>query len=140
VKPTVLLADDHAAVREALGELLRDATELVGQVSDGRQLVESARRLRPDIIVTDVLMPVMTGLDAMRQLIAEQSTARFIILTVDSDVRLSAKAMCAGASGYLLKLGAGDELLDAIDAVMSGRTYLSRLIMTDPLSPLPDGR
>ena len=108
-------------------------------MSDGRQLVESARRLRPDIVVTDVKMPVMSGLDAMRQLKAEQSTARFIVLTVDCDVRLSVEAMRAGASGYLLKQAAGDELLDAIHAVMSGRTYVSRLIMTDPLSSLPDG-
>jgi two-component system, NarL family, response regulator NreC len=128
VKPTVLLADDHAMIREQLGHLLCDATELVGQVSDGRQLVESALRLRPDIIVTDIGMPVMSGLDAMRQLKADQSTARFIILTVDADRRLAAEAMRAGASGYVLKQAAGEELLQAVEAVMSGNTYLTPLI------------
>jgi DNA-binding NarL/FixJ family response regulator len=129
----VLLADDHVMVGEALGQLLGEATELVGRVRDGRQLVESARRLRPDIIVTDIAMPVMSGLDAMRQLKAERSTARFIVLTVDTDPQLAVGAMRAGASGYLFKHAAGEELLVAIGEVMAGRTYLTPLISKDAL-------
>ena len=128
MRPKVLLADDHVAVREAVGELLGEATELLGRVSDGRELVESARRLRPDIIVTDVVMPVMSGLDAMRQLIAERSTAKFIVLTAHADQGLAARAMGDGASGFLVKQSAGEELLDAVRAVMAGRTYVTRLI------------
>ncbi len=129
MKPRVLLADDHDMVREALGQLLTGATELVGQVSDGRQLVESARQLQPDIVVTDMAMPIMSGLDAIRQLTAERSTARFIVLTVDPDARLAAAAMRAGASGYVVKQAAADELLDAIEAVMADRLYVSPLII-----------
>jgi DNA-binding NarL/FixJ family response regulator len=132
VKPRVLLADDHAALREVLGHLLAAATDLVGQVSDGRQLVDTARRLSPDIVVTDMAMPEMSGLDAMRQLKAEGSTARFIVLTVDRDPRVAAEAIRAGASAYVFKHAAGDELLDAIRAVVAGETYLSPPITLDP--------
>ena len=131
MKPRVLLADDHAALREALSQLLADATELVGQVSDGRQLVESARRLLPDVVVTDMAMPQMNGLDAIRQLKAEGSTARFIVLTVDRDPLVANEAIRAGASGYVFKQTAGEELLDAITAVMAGRTYLSPPMTAD---------
>ena len=93
---------------------------LVGQVRDGRELVESARQLIPDIVVTDIAMPQMSGLEAMRQLKAEGSTARFIVLTVDLDPRVASEAVRAGASGYVLKQAAGEELLDAIHAVMAG--------------------
>jgi len=129
VKPTVLLADDHAMVREALAELVSVVAELIGQVTDGGQLVQSARQLRPDIIVTDVAMPVMSGLDALRKLKTEGSTARFIVLTVDADPRLAIEAMRVGASGYVLKRAAAEELGEAIRAVADGRTYLSPLVI-----------
>ena len=125
MKPRILLADDHAALREALGQLLADATDLVAQVSDGLQLVEQARRLAPDIVVTDISMPGMSGLEAMRQLKAEGSTARFVVLTVDRDPHMASEAIRAGAAGYVLKQAAGDELLDAIRSVMAGRIYLT---------------
>ena len=125
MKPRILLADDHAALREALGQLLADATDLVAQVSDGLQLVEQARRLAPDIVVTDIAMPGMSGLEAMRQLKAEGSTARFVVLTVDRDPHMASEAIRAGAAGYVLKQAAGDELLDAIRSVMAGRIYLT---------------
>jgi DNA-binding NarL/FixJ family response regulator len=126
VKPRVLLADDHAALREALGELLADDTDLVGTVGDGLQLLDAARRLCPDVIVTDLAMPEMTGLEAMRGLKAAGSTARFIVLTVDRDPHVASEAMRAGASGYVFKQAAGEELLDAIRAVMAGGTFQSR--------------
>jgi DNA-binding NarL/FixJ family response regulator len=126
VKPKVLLADDHPALREALGEILAGETDLVGKVSDGRELVETAGRLCPDIVVTDMAMPEMSGLEAMRHLKAGGSTARFIVLTVDRDPRVALEAMRAGASAYVFKQAAGEELLDAIRAVMAGGTFLSR--------------
>ena len=131
--PRVILADDHVMVAQGLGRLLADAANLVAVVTDGRQLVESARTLRPDIIVSDVTMPVMSGLDAMRQLKAEGVTARFIFLTIHTDARLAVQALRAGASGYLLKQAAGDELLEALRIVMDGRTYLTPLITKDVL-------
>jgi two-component system, NarL family, response regulator NreC len=133
VRPRVILADDHVMVAEGLGRLIGEVADMVDQVSDGRQLVESARRLRPDLIVSDITMPVMSGLDAMRRLKAEQSNARFIFLTIHTEPRLAAEAMRAGASGFLLKQAAGDELLEAIRAVMAGHTYLTPHITRDVL-------
>lgn len=129
----VILADDHAMVAEGLGRLISEVADLIGQVADGRQLVESARRLKPDIIISDVSMPVMSGLDALRQLKAEGSQARFIFLTVHTEAQLAAEAMRAGASGYLLKAAAGEELFEAIRAAMAGRVFLSPHIAGDVL-------
>ena len=136
MRPRVLLADDHAVIAEGLARLIGDVADLIGQVNDGARLVEEVRRLRPDIVVTDVTMPGMSGIDAMRRLKAEGSEARFIFLTIHTEARLATEAMRSGASGYLLKQAAGNELFDAIKAVMSGRTYLTPLITGDVLRKL----
>ena len=133
MKPRVILADDHVMVAQGLGRLIAEAAELVAVVNDGRQLVESARAHRPDIIVSDMMMPVINGLDAMRQLKADGLLARFIFLTIHGDARLAAQALRAGAAGYLLKQSAGEELLEALSTVMDGRTYLTPLITKDVL-------
>lgn len=136
MRPKVLLADDHAIVAEGLARLISDVADLVGQVNDGLRLIEEARRLRPDIVVADITMPGMSGIDAMRQLKAEKSEARFIFLTIHTEARLAAEAMRAGASGYLLKQAAGNELFHAIQAAMGGRTYLTPLITGEVLQKL----
>jgi DNA-binding NarL/FixJ family response regulator len=136
MRPKVLLADDHAIIAEGLARLIADVADLVGLVNDGVRLVEEARRLRPDIVVADITMPGMSGIDAMRQLKAEKSEARFIFLTIHTEARLAAEAMRSGASAYLLKQAAGDELFDAIQAVAQGRTYLTPLITGDVLRNL----
>jgi len=136
MRPRVLLADDHAIIAEGLARLIEDVADLVGRVNDGVRLVEEARRLRPDIVVADITMPGMSGIDAMRQLKAEKSEARFIFLTIHTEARLAAEAMRSGASAYLLKQAAGDELFDAIQAVTQGRTYLTPLITGDVLKNL----
>jgi DNA-binding NarL/FixJ family response regulator len=120
-------------VAEGLGRLISEVADLVGQVADGRQLVDSARRLKPDIIISDVSMPVMSGLDALRQLKSEGSRARFIFLTMHTNALLATEAMRTGASGYLLKAAAGEELLEAIRAAMAGRVFLSPHIAGDVL-------
>jgi len=136
MRPKVLLADDHAVIAEGLARLIGDVADLVGQVNDGVRLVEEVRRLRPDIVVADITMPGMSGIDAMRQLKAEGSEARFIFLTIHTEARLAAEAMRSGASAYLLKQSAGNELFDAVQAVTSGRTYLTPLITGDVLRSL----
>ena len=133
VKPRVILADDHVIVAQGIGRLIAEVATLVAVVNDGRQLVDAARRLQPDVVVSDMTMPLMSGLDAMRELKAEGSKARFIFLTIHTDARLAAQALRAGASGYLLKQAAGDELLEAIRTVMDGRTYLTPFITKDVL-------
>jgi len=136
MRPRVLLADDHAVVADGLARLITDVADLVGQVNDGVRLVEETHRLRPDIVVADVTMPGMSGIDAMRRLKAEGSEARFIFLTIHTEARLAAEAMRSGAAAYLLKQSAGNELLDAIQAVMHGRTYLTPLVTGDVLRNL----
>ena len=133
MRPRVILADDHVMVAEALGRLIGEVADLVGRASDGQQLFENARRLKPDIIVSDITMPVMSGLDALRQLKSEKSTVRFIFLTVHAEASIAVEAMRAGACGYLLKAAAGEELLEAIRAVMAGRIYLTPHIAGDVL-------
>jgi DNA-binding NarL/FixJ family response regulator len=120
-------------VAEGLGRLIAEVADLVDQVSDGQQLVDSARRLDPDIIVSDITMPGMDGLDALKRIKADGTGARFIFLTVHADARLAAKAIRAGACGYVLKADAGEELLEAIRAAMAGRMYLTPHISQDVL-------
>jgi DNA-binding NarL/FixJ family response regulator len=122
----VLVADDHAIVKEGLVDLLKEHEfDVVGAVGDGHQLLDTARRLRPDLIVTDLTMPGLTGLDVLTRLKAERIDSKVIVLTMHSDAELATRAMRAGAAGFLLKDSAGEELLNAIDQVMKGRVYLA---------------
>jgi DNA-binding NarL/FixJ family response regulator len=130
----VLLADDHTIVAEGLQSLLKDQFELVGTVADGRQLVDAAGSLRPDVIVTDLSMPVLTGLDALRQIKAAGIDAKVIFLTMHADARIASEALQAGAVGFLLKQSAGEELITAIEEVLDGRTYLTPLLTRDVLA------
>jgi two-component system, NarL family, response regulator NreC len=140
-RPRVLVADDHAIMVQGLGRLLEGEAEIVATASDGQQLVERARQHRPDIIVSDINMPGMSGLDAMRRLKADGLRSKFIFLTLHTDSRLASEAMRAGASGYLLKHAAAEELIEAIHAVMEGHTYLTPLMTREVLWAIgqPDG-
>jgi DNA-binding NarL/FixJ family response regulator len=132
----VLLADDHTIVAEGLESLLEDEFELVGTVTDGRALVEAASKLKPDVILADISMPVLNGLDAVRQIKKQRPGARVIFLTMHSEPPLVAEAFKAGASGYLLKQSAGEELIRAIREVLKGRTYVTPLIASDLITVL----
>ena len=124
-RPTVLIADDHTILMEGLVALLKDRFDVVGAVSDGSRLVDEAIRLKPDVIVTDISMPGMSGMEALRQLKALRSDTRIILLTIHAGAPIVTEAMHAGASGYLLKQSAGDELVNAIHEVLQGRIYLT---------------
>jgi DNA-binding NarL/FixJ family response regulator len=134
----VLLADDHRIVAEGLRNLLEDAFDLVGTVGDGHALVEAAAALTPDVIVCDIAMPVLNGLDAVRQLKRSGATAKIVFLTMYADVHLVAEAFRAGASGYVLKHSAGDELVAAIRDAFQGRTYITPLLPRDVAERLTD--
>jgi DNA-binding NarL/FixJ family response regulator len=137
-KIRVLLADDHILVAEGLRSLLKDLFDLVGVVHDGRALMESAESLRPDVIVTDISMPLLNGLDAVRQIRAKRPETRVIILTMHRDTHLAAEAFRAGVSGYLLKISPGEELVKAIGEVAQGRSYVTTLLAKDLINLLMD--
>lgn len=124
----ILLADDHSLILTGIRALLADGFELVGQVEDGRALVEAALRLRPDLVILDISMPLLNGIEAARQIRKEWPAARLLFLTMHSDPFYLREALQAGASGYLLKSSANEELPQAIAAVARGDTYLSAAI------------
>jgi DNA-binding NarL/FixJ family response regulator len=134
----VLLADDHAIVAEGLATLLKDHFDLLETVGDGSALIDAARKLRPDVIVTDIAMPVLSGLEALRRLKAMRSEAKVIFLTMHADAQLATEAFRAGASGYVLKQSAGEELIAAIQEVLKGRTYLTPLITKNVIANLTE--
>jgi DNA-binding NarL/FixJ family response regulator len=127
-RPRVLLADDHALVRAAFEQLLAPSCDVVGTVSDGRALLEVAPRLRPDVIVADVSMPLLNGLDACQQLRPRLPDTRWVFVTVNEDPDLAVEAFRLGASGYLLKGSAVGELFAAIETAMGGGRHLTPLI------------
>lgn len=135
-RPRVLLADDHQLLLEALARLLEPACEVVGRVTDGRALLEAADRLHPDVVVTDVSMPGVDGMQAARQLIAAHPEVRVVVLTMHDDPYLAAEAFALGASGFLLKNSAGAELLHAVREALQDGTYLTPLIAGGDLAAL----
>jgi DNA-binding NarL/FixJ family response regulator len=125
-RTTVLIADDHAIVAQGIASLLKDhGFEVVGTVGDGHLLIDAATRLRPDVIVTDVSMPGLSGLDVLDRLKGAHADTRVIVLTMHNDADLATRALRAGASGFLLKHSAGEELVGAIQDVLQGRVYLT---------------
>jgi DNA-binding NarL/FixJ family response regulator len=134
----VLLADDHAIVAEGLATLLKDHFDLLETVGDGSALIDAAWKLRPDVIVTDIAMPVLSGLEALRRLKATRNEAKVIFLTMHADAQLATEAFRAGASGYVLKQSAGEELIAAIQEVLKGRTYLTPLITKNVIANLTE--
>ncbi len=126
-RPRVLLADDHRMLREAFARLLEPTCDIVGTVPDGRALLAAAVDLSPDVVVVDISMPQLNGLDAARILRKEMPDVKVIFLTVNEDPDLAAEAFRVGASGYLLKNSAGSELVQAVDEAFQGRSYVTPL-------------
>jgi DNA-binding NarL/FixJ family response regulator len=130
-KPTLLLADDHTIVIEGLRKLLQSEFELVGAVGDGWALLEAAKKLSPDVIVADVSMPSLNGIDAVRRLKSASSTSKVVFLSMHMDVEIASEALRAGASAYVLKHSATEALSHAIWEALAGRTYVSPRIARD---------
>ena len=124
-RPRVLLADDHQMLLDALKELLEPSYDVVGLVTDGRALLKASEKLQPDIIVLDIAMPKLNGLDAARQLKQSMPTVKLVFMTMNEDPYLVAEAFRAGASAFLLKQAAGLELNRAIERVLKGGTYVT---------------
>ena len=129
-RPRVLLADDHTLLVDGLRSLLEPQCELVGTVEDGRALVEAAQKLHPDVILLDISMPLLNGLEAAHQLKELVPDSKLIFLTMHADRSYVREAFRAGASGYLLKRSAVSELEHAISVVLRGRRYITPLLST----------
>src|SRR5271167_3073775 len=130
----ILIADDHNLVAELCKRLLETEFSVIGVVSNGRALVRAAGELRPDVIVLDIAMPVLNGLDAGRQLKEMLPAVKLVYLTMNSDVEVAAEAFRRGASGYLLKTCAAVEMVLAVREVLRGKTYMSSALSRDTLN------
>ena len=127
-KSRVLIADDHKIFAEGLKRLLSEDFDIVEIVADGRQLVAAAEKLRPDVIVVDISMPMLNGIDAVQQIKKVQPAIKAVFLTMHPDVAYAVRAFKEGASGYVLKNAAPDELITAIREGLKGKTYVTPMI------------
>lgn len=138
--PRIVLADDHSMVLEGVAKLVEEFGEVVGKVEDGRALLEAASRLNPDVVVMDISMPGLNGLEAARRLQKLVPHCKIIFLTMHGDSDYITAAFEAGASGYLLKRSAGSELRQAVNTVLAGRQYVTPQLrpedgpLTDPIT------
>jgi DNA-binding NarL/FixJ family response regulator len=141
-KPRVIIADDHTLLVEAFEKLLAPECDVIAKVPDGRALLTAARELHPDVVVLDIAMPLLNGLDAARQIKQADPSIRLVFVTMNEDPDLAAEAFRAGASAYLLKRSAGAELLTAIREAMKRRSYVTPLVTEGMLGSLlhPPGR
>ena len=138
-RPRIVIADDHVLIAQALEHLLQAEFDVVGVVSDGRALLTAAVELKPDVVVVDIGMPLLNGLDAGEQLKALHSEIKVIYLTQNREPRLAVEAFRRKASGYLLKDSAASELTTAIRQALQGRSYVSPLIARDMLDRASSG-
>jgi DNA-binding NarL/FixJ family response regulator len=131
MRPTVLLADDHRVVLEGVARLLSDRADVVDTVSDGSLVLEAVERSRPDVVILDISMPEVSGLEAIRQIAAHRATTKIIVLTMYADAEIAVEALRAGAAGFVLKSASGEELLTALDSVLNGQSYLAAGLTKD---------
>jgi DNA-binding NarL/FixJ family response regulator len=132
--PRVLIVDDHQLFAEGLTHMLEDRFEIVGTITDGRLLTDAVRRLTPDVVLLDMSMPHVSGLDVLLGLKAKRLECRTIVLTMHADARMAAECFKAGASGFVLKESSREELVAALEAVLQGRTYLTATLTRDVLA------
>ena len=138
-KVRLLIADDHTLVLEGLKRILENEFELAGMAENGRELLRMTEELKPDVVLVDISMPLLNGIDATKQLLKTTAGVKVIFVTMHADSDYVAEAFRAGASGYLLKRSAATELVAAIHEVMKGRYYVTPLVTREALSPLFGG-
>jgi DNA-binding NarL/FixJ family response regulator len=136
----ILMADDHLMLLEAFKAMLAPDFDIVGLVTDGRTLLEEFARLNPDVVLLDIAMPLLNGLDAGRQLKAQRRSVKLIYLTMNPDPDIAGEALRLGASGYVLKSSAAHELKQAIQEALRERSYITPLITRDVVGSLTQQR
>lgn len=139
-RPRVLLADDHRMVAEGLKSLLSAEFDLVGVVEDGRALIEAAKTLHPDLVVADITMPQLNGLDAMAALKKDNPQLKVVFLTMHQDVAYARRALEAGAAGFVLKHSAPTELLTAMRAALAGKVYITPAVAGEVIHAFQQGK
>lgn len=145
-RPRIVLADDHTILTDALVDVLKEHFDIVGVARNGRELVTKTQQLHPDVVVADITMPDLNGIDAARTLHKESSASKLLFLTMHADLPLVEEAFRAGALGYVLKICPADELIKAIQFVSRGSRYITPLLAGDlistlvTVSPLPAAR
>ncbi|MGB9330920.1 MAG: response regulator transcription factor [Steroidobacteraceae bacterium] len=132
----VLLADDHRMVAEGLKRLLAEEFDLIGVVPDGRAMVDAAKHLKPDVIVADITMPHLNGIEALEEIEKFDPDVRVIFLTMHRDVAYARRALDAGAAGFVLKHSAPEELVLAVHAAVQGRTFITPTLAAEVLQTL----
>lgn len=138
-KPTVILADDHTLVLEGFRRLLEAQCELLATVGDGQALLKAVAQQHPDIVILDISMPVMNGIEAARALKSQFPSVKLLFVTMHADPAYIRAAFQAGASGYILKQSLGDELTQALHAVLRGHTYVTPLIAKEVVDGMLNG-
>ena len=138
MKKRILLADDHKIILDGLTGVLEGEFEIAGYATNGRELIEQAGALQPDVIVADISMPLLNGIDAVRKLSEAGSRAKVVFLTMHPDATYATRALQAGGSGYVLKHSAADELVTAIHHVLRGETWISPALRSSGLDSLLD--
>jgi len=132
----IILADDHEIILDGLRRILEPEFEIVATAADGRELIAAIERLKPEVAVADISMPLLNGLDALRQCKSGNVRTRFVFLTANPDVALATQAFRLGASGYVLKHAAAEELVAAIREALAGHTYITPRIASEVLQNL----
>jgi DNA-binding NarL/FixJ family response regulator len=135
-KPRVILADDHTLLLEAFEKLLAPECDIIAKVADGRALVAAVQELHPDVVVLDLSMPLLNGLEAARHIKQIDKSVKLVFVTMNEDPDLAAEAFRAGGSAYLLKRSAGAELVTAIREAMKHRSYVTPLVTEGMLGSL----
>jgi DNA-binding NarL/FixJ family response regulator len=138
-KPSILIADDHPILAEGLRSLLEPEFEVVGVVADGRELVAAGKKHRPDVIVADVTMPSLNGIEAVKQLRDAGVDSKVVFLTMHHDVSYARRAMEVGATGFVLKHSLASELVTAIREALRGKTYVTPMIAGELLQSYREG-
>ena len=145
-RPRIVLADDHTILTDALVDILKEHFDIAAVARNGRELIAKVQQLHPDVVVADITMPELNGIDAARTLQKEASTSKLLFLTMHADLPLVEEAFRAGALGYVLKVCPAEELVKAIQSVSRGARYITPLLAGDlistlvTVSPLPAAR
>ncbi|MDF0673424.1 MAG: response regulator transcription factor [Nitrospira sp.] len=127
-KPSILLADDHVLVAQGIQKLLEPEFELQRIVPDGRALLKAVEECQPDVVIVDISLPLLNGLDASRQILKHHPAVKVLILTMHSEQNFVTEALRIGVSGYVLKQSVGSELVQALKEVLNGKTFVSPIV------------